>query len=52
MNGYEYERKCAKMLKTKGFKNITVTPGSGDQGIDIIAYKGNMIFNVNTTIVP
>ncbi len=39
MDGYEYEKKCAILLKAKGFSNIAVTPGSGDQGIDIIAYK-------------
>ncbi len=40
MTGYEYEAKCAKLLEAKGFKDIKVTPGSGDQGIDILAKKG------------
>lgn len=39
MDGYEYERKCATLLKAKGFSNVTVTKSSCDQGIDIIAYK-------------
>lgn len=39
MNGHQYEHRCAKYLKENGYTNITVTPGSGDQGIDIIAYK-------------
>jgi len=39
MNGYQYEHQCAKSLRKKGFYNVKVTKGSGDQGIDIIAYK-------------
>ena len=46
MNGYEYEQKCAILLKNKGFSNITITPGSGDQGIDIIAYKAEAKYGV------
>jgi len=38
MNGYQYEKKCAELLKRKGFTDVRVTPGSGDQGIDVIAY--------------
>lgn len=40
MDGYEFEHKCAKLLRQKGYHNVTVTKGSGDQGVDIIAYKG------------
>jgi len=39
MTGYEYERKCADLLKAKGFTDVKVTPGSGDQGIDVLAKK-------------
>lgn len=39
MDGHEYEYQCAKMLKRKGFSKIKVTRASGDQGIDILAYK-------------
>ena len=46
MDGYEYEQKCADLLKVKGFSNITVTPGSGDQGIDIIAHKSGAKYGV------
>lgn len=46
MTGYEYEVKCAKLLESKGFTKVTVTPGSGDQGVDIIAYKGGKKFGV------
>ena len=39
MDGYQYEQKCAELLKAKGFSKIQVTPGSGDQGVDVIAYR-------------
>ena len=46
MTGYEYEKKCADLLKMKGFERVTVTPKSGDQGVDIIAYKGGAKYGV------
>ncbi len=39
MTGLQYEYQCAKQLKRCGFSSVTVTKGSGDQGIDIIAYR-------------
>ena len=39
MDGYQYEKRCAQFLEENGFSDISVTPGSGDQGIDIIAHK-------------
>lgn len=39
MNGHEYEYFCADKLRISGFSNVKVTKGSGDQGIDVIAYK-------------
>ena len=42
MNGIQYERSCAKYLSSLGYKNITLTKASGDQGIDIIATKGSL----------
>ena len=39
MDGHEYEYHCAKLLKRKGFSRVTVTRASGDQGIDILAFK-------------
>lgn len=54
MTGYEYETKCAKYLEDNGFTQVTITPGSGDQGIDVIAFKEgkNMVFNANITREP
>ena len=42
MNGIQYEHSCVKYLSMLGYKNITLTKASGDQGIDIIATKGNL----------
>ncbi len=39
MEGHEFERCCAKLLEKNGYSNIHITQGSGDQGIDIIAYR-------------
>ena len=39
MNGHKFEYKCAQMLRRKGFHHVEVTKRSGDQGVDIIAYK-------------
>lgn len=46
MTGYEYEKKCAELLEAKGFSNVQVTPGSGDQGIDILAKKEKKRYGV------
>jgi len=41
MDGREFEFWCAELLKRYGFSELTVTPGSNDQGVDIIAqYQG------------
>lgn len=40
-NGYDFEYFCANLLRQKGFYNVKVTKASGDQGVDIIAYKKN-----------
>lgn len=39
MDGYQFEYQCATILKKKHFKKVEVTKSSGDQGVDIIAYK-------------
>lgn len=38
MSGQDFENYCANLLIAYGFKNIEVTKGSGDQGVDIIGY--------------
>lgn len=39
MNGSEFEYFCSDLLKDNEFKHVTVTKGSGDHGIDILASK-------------
>jgi restriction system protein len=38
MEGHDFEFFCAELLKANGFRCVEVTQGSGDFGIDIIAY--------------
>lgn len=46
ISGHQYEHLCANQLKKCGFSNVSVTRGSGDQGIDIIAYKNGRRYGV------
>ena len=39
MTGREFEEHCTGYLRRKGFKNIEITKGSGDQGVDILAKR-------------
>jgi restriction system protein len=41
MTGLEYELFCADLLKTSGWA-VTLTKGSGDQGVDLIAEKNTL----------
>lgn len=42
MEGREFEFFCGELLEKCGYENIFVTRASGDQGVDIIAYKNNV----------
>lgn len=46
MDGHKYEYQCAKLLKKSGFSRVKVTQGSGDQGIDVIAYKNGKKYGI------
>lgn len=46
MDGHDYEYYCAELLRRKGFSKVRVTRGSGDQGIDIIAYDNKKKFGI------
>ena len=37
--GHQFEYICADILRRDGFVNVIVTPGSGDQGADILAWR-------------
>lgn len=46
MEGHQFEYACADILRANGFKNVRVTRGSGDFGVDIIAYKNGIKYAV------
>ncbi|MCM1327273.1 MAG: restriction endonuclease [Lachnoclostridium sp.] len=46
MSGNEFEHFCADVLKENGFKNVEVTQGSGDHGIDILAEKDGISYAI------
>lgn len=46
MEGHDFENWCAEALRNSGFSNVTVTPGSGDQGVDVVAEKGGLKYAV------
>lgn len=39
MEGHEFECFTADLLRKLGYERVEVTPGSGDQGVDVIAVK-------------
>ena len=46
MEGHDFETYCAELLQKIGFDSVEVTPGSNDQGIDIIAYQHGIKFGI------
>ena len=46
MEGHDFEYYCADLLKNNGFYNVSVTQGSGDQGIDVLAEKGGIKYGI------
>lgn len=46
MDGLEFEDYCARLLKRNGYKKVEVTGASGDQGIDIIAYRHRKSYGI------
>lgn len=46
MEGHDFEYFCADVLRRTGYSNVSVTPESRDQGIDIIAYKENVKYGI------
>ena len=46
MEGHEFERFCAKLLEKVGFTDVKVTPGSGDQGVDVLATKDGIKYAI------
>ncbi|WP_279067707.1 restriction endonuclease [Intestinimonas butyriciproducens] len=46
MDGHEFEYFCADLLSKSGFTNVKVTPGSGDQGVDVLCEKDSIKYAV------
>lgn len=46
MDGHAFEHFCAELLKKNGFFDVSVTRGSGDQGVDVIAIKDGIKYAV------
>lgn len=45
MDGFMFERYIAALLEHKGFKTL-ITKGSGDHGVDIVAFKDNQRYSI------
>lgn len=46
MDGHTFEYWCAEILSKNGFSNVSVTPGSGDHGVDVLAEKDGIRYAV------
>ena len=46
LDGLEFENWCANLLRNNGFINVKVTRASGDQGVDILAEKGEIKYAI------
>ena len=46
MDGFQFEHRCAELLRYRGFHKVTVTKGSGDQGVDILAQKNGLKYGI------
>ena len=46
MEGHEFEQFIASLLCKLGYKNVEVTRGSGDQGVDVLAEKDDIRYAI------
>ena len=46
MSGTDFEHFCADLLRLNDFSDVSVTPSSGDQGVDIIAKKDGIKYAI------
>ena len=46
MEGHDFEYWCAGLLQRIGYTNVEVTPGSNDQGVDILAQKDGVKYAI------
>lgn len=46
LDGTEFEKICAQLLEDRGYLDVTVTPPSGDYGIDILAERDSIPYAI------
>lgn len=46
IEGHEFEYYCAELLKKRGFEDVSVTKGSGDYGVDVLAEKDGVTYAI------
>lgn len=46
MDGHDFEQWCANLLRKNGFTDVSVTQGSGDQGVDVVAVKDGVHYAI------
>ena len=46
IEGHEFEHYCAELLKKRGFEEVSVTKGSGDFGVDVLAEKDGVTYAI------
>lgn len=46
MDGHQFEHYCAELLKRNGYHKVRVTPGSGDNGVDILAERDGISYAI------
>lgn len=46
MEGRDFEYFCAELLEKRGFLEVEVTKGSGDNGVDILAEKDGVTYAI------
>lgn len=46
MDGHSFEYFCAYILEKNGFSDVSVTKGSGDQGVDVLASKSGIRYAI------
>lgn len=46
MEGHDFEYYCAELLKKRGFEEVSVTKGSGDYGVDVLAEKDGVTYAI------
>lgn len=46
MEGHEFEHFVASLLRKLNYQKVEVTPGSGDQGVDVLAEKDGVRYAI------